>query len=382
MRRTVALFGTAAAAALSQGCAPDAPTMPEEPLRSGVSTSIAPAGRARVFTAACAIDDALNAFRLSLGGALNAGAGERLSGRREINWDGVPDAFTSPNPFPGDFFNQAAPAGRARGIQYFSPSLAGFLVSATDFEEVNIRYAGEFGAFSVARSFAANGSNQTAAVFNVAGSPGVPAVTAGFGVVFSDVDKAGSATIRLTDWRGSSLGTFTAPPCDRGFSFVGVTFPVSTTFLAQIQSGEAALGADVDDVSLGATNPDLVIMDDFLYGEPHAIPPFGAPQVDRLKAVVRPVGHGSGLGGTTLRVRLTDVGPGPYRWRIDWGDGVINTPTVALKGEFAFLRPTAYTTPGPHTITIVVSATDPGGLTSVPVSLVVNLAVPTAVSAR
>ena len=93
----------------------------------------------------------------------------------------------------------------------------------------------------------------------------------------------------------------------------------------------------------------------------------GAPVVDRLHAAVLPPGVVPGLSGVWLRVRLTDADtprPGPWAWRIDWGDGVVHTPRVAIKGEFAFLRSTLYTTPGPHAITV--TATDPGGLTSVP----------------
>jgi hypothetical protein len=67
-----------------------------------------------------------------------------------------------------------------------------------------------------------------------------------------------------------------------------------------------------------------------------------------------------------LRVRLADPDdPGPWDWRIDWGDGVVNTPQdVTYTGEFAFLRSALYTTAGPHTITV--TATDQAGLTNPP----------------
>jgi probable HAF family extracellular repeat protein len=98
----------------------------------------------------------------------------------------------------------------------------------------------------------------------------------------------------------------------------------------------------------------------------------GAPVVSRLQAAPLPPGVYPDYapdGGVWLRVRLTDAdtpAPGPWAWRIDWGDGVVHTPTVALKGEFAFVRATPYAAPGPHTITV--SATDPGGLASAEVS--------------
>jgi hypothetical protein len=89
-----------------------------------------------------------------------------------------------------------------------------------------------------------------------------------------------------------------------------------------------------------------------------------APLVDRLHAAVLPPGNPTGLAGVWLRVRLRDPNDaGPWDWRIDWGDGAVNSPqNVKYTGEFAFLRSVLYTTPGPHTI--AVTATDPGGLTS------------------
>ena len=95
----------------------------------------------------------------------------------------------------------------------------------------------------------------------------------------------------------------------------------------------------------------------------------GAPAVERLHAVVLPPGivtgnDGAPLSGVWLRVRLRDPGDaGPWDWTIDWGDGVATTAeNVTLRGEFAFLRPFGYLTPGPHPITV--TATDPGGLTN------------------
>lgn len=61
---------------------------------------------------AAAIQTTVDQFRTDLG-SLNANvAGSFPSGRREINWDGVPDAFSAPNALPANFFNvncRAAP---------------------------------------------------------------------------------------------------------------------------------------------------------------------------------------------------------------------------------------------------------------------------------
>src|SRR5512135_1123797 len=63
------------------------------------------------------IQPAVNNFRAFLG-ALNPNVpGSFPDGRREINWDGVPDAFSSPNNLPVNFFNANSP----RGVVFFSP---------------------------------------------------------------------------------------------------------------------------------------------------------------------------------------------------------------------------------------------------------------------
>ena len=58
----------------------------------------------------------VNAFRDFLGD--NNGVGGTFdTGRREINWDGVPDAFSAPNLLPANFFNSNSP----RGVVFFTP---------------------------------------------------------------------------------------------------------------------------------------------------------------------------------------------------------------------------------------------------------------------
>src|SRR5213082_237924 len=58
------------------------------------------------------ITAARDQFRADIGGGNTAGANGSFGGlRREINWDGVPDAFAAANAFPPNFFNVNSPRG-------------------------------------------------------------------------------------------------------------------------------------------------------------------------------------------------------------------------------------------------------------------------------
>ena len=61
-----------------------------------------------------AIQATVDQFRVDLGGTLNPNNGQSFTnGRRELNWDGVPDQFAEPNNFPVNFFNVNSPRGVA-----------------------------------------------------------------------------------------------------------------------------------------------------------------------------------------------------------------------------------------------------------------------------
>src|SRR4051794_23156717 len=66
---------------------------------------------------AAAIQTSVDAFRSSLGTLNPNVAGSFGSGRREINWDGVPDNFAAPNNLPANFFNVNSP----RGVVFSTP---------------------------------------------------------------------------------------------------------------------------------------------------------------------------------------------------------------------------------------------------------------------
>ena len=246
------------------GAAPNAVSASESPNASERAQAL-------VFAAGCDINSTLTDFRTALGNLNPNTPGEigEEGGRREVNWDGVPAAFTNTSTFPGDFFNQNF-APRARGV-VFSTDGSGLSVSDNDFRFINPAYDAQFNAFSPIRTFSAIGSAQSRVDFFVAGTQ-TPARSTGFGVVFSDVDQLGSASIKLLGANGESLGVYHAPACAQGFSFVGVKFPSEIVAAVEIRSGHGPLGSDANDVSDRDHGParDLVVMDDFIYGEPRA----------------------------------------------------------------------------------------------------------------
>jgi len=213
------------------------------------------------------IQSEVDDFRTALGTLNPPGAGSVGSGRREINWDGVPDNFAAPNNLPADFFNVNSP----RGAVFNTPG-TGFQVSANsnnptstpvEFGNLASHYPGLFRTFSPQRLFTALGSTIVDVNFFVPGSS-TPALVSGFGAVFSDVDLANVTNIEYFGANGASLGQFFVTPGsgNETLSFLGVQFSEGAVVSrVRITSGNQVVGS--------APSPDdLVVMDDFIYGEP------------------------------------------------------------------------------------------------------------------
>lgn len=220
-------------------------------------------------TSALAIQSAVDAYRQDLGALNRNVAGSFASGRREINWDGVPDNLSAPNLFPGDFFNTTSP----RGVVFLTRG-EGFQVSANagvapiEFDNINPTYSRLFTTFSPQRLFTALGSNVMVVLFFEPGNS-TPATTSGFGAVFTDVDRPGTRMEYFDEW-GQRLAEFDVPtsPGRETLSFLGVRFLDRRVGRVRITSGNTVLGPNE------RRDRDLVVMDDFIFGEPI---PVGTP---------------------------------------------------------------------------------------------------------
>jgi hypothetical protein len=235
---------------------------------------------------AASIQSSVDAFRAALGNPNNLNnAGPLATGRREINWDGVGGVDTTTTapvtPFnvflntrgsqfttPGIGLSQAPPSGGPQGglaVLFNYPS-----------------YGTIFSPFSNFRLFTPVGSNITDALFFQPGSNGnTPATVSGFGAVFTDVDQPdGSGPGEKRGDRGAStlveffaadgellFSSFVPPsPGDASLSFFGVKYNDARIARVRITAGDVAPGPDDD------SNNDIVMMDDFIYGEPQALP--------------------------------------------------------------------------------------------------------------
>ena len=216
------------------------------------------------------IQAAVDAFRNFDDFGINNGVGGTFPiGRREINWDGVPDAFSAPNLLPANFFNSNSP----RGVVFFTPG-TGFQVSANlinptntpvRFGNIHPVYPALFSTFSPQRLFSALDSNITETLFFIPGTT-QSATSKGFGAVFTDVNVGNSTKIEYFDVNGNLLfsrNVLPGPTSRGSLSFLGVGFDTASVFFVRITSGNRILKTP---------NRDVVVMDDFIYGEPQALP--------------------------------------------------------------------------------------------------------------
>jgi hypothetical protein len=220
---------------------------------------------------AASIQSSVDAFRAALGDPNNGNnPGPLQSGRREINWDGgnpkVLGTDAPVTPF-NTFLN-------TRGSQFTTPGL-GLSQAPAAFGPQgglavlfgNPSYGQIFKTFSPSRLFTPVGSNVTEALFFIPGTNGtVPATVRGFGAVFTDVDQK-STLIEYLDRDGRPIFTSFVPPSpgDGSLSFLGIVFKDASIAHVRIQTGNVAPGPNDDERN------DIVVMDDFIYGEPQLL---------------------------------------------------------------------------------------------------------------
>ncbi len=244
---------------------------------------------ATVFQAAgpntSSIQSSVDQFRATVGAPNNGNGPSAVTGRREINWDGGSTinetTAVAGNPFSG-FLN-------TRGALFTTPDGTGFVQAPAGTDVAPGGLAGLFGnptyktsfrAFSASRLFSAIGGKVTEVNFFIPGGGNVPATVSGFGAVFTDVDQpngSGPAQKRgnrqastLIEYYGANgallFSSFVpASPGDGNFSFFGVVFPDARIARVRITSGDVAPGPD------DSVKQDVVMMDDFIYGEPRPV---------------------------------------------------------------------------------------------------------------
>jgi hypothetical protein len=242
-----------------------APILAASLLAAAAAALPALAAEPKVVSGAGNVAVLLEEYRAALGGQNNGNApGPLKYGRREINWDGIPDAKAAPAFLPSDQF-------RARGAILTTPG-EGVQASAAPgnaagvaprFGNINEAYASTFRPFSAERLFSPVGSNAVDLTFVIPGSER-PATVRGFGAVYVDVDQEHTA-FEYFDRNDKSLGRFAVPIANGGFSFLGVVFDQPVVARVRIEYGTVQLGPE------DGPDNDVAVMDDFIYGEPRPI---------------------------------------------------------------------------------------------------------------
>lgn len=241
-----------------------------------LAQSVAPTVFQAAGDSAASIQSTVDQFRAALGAVNNGNNPAQTSGRREINWDGgsPTNATTTLTGTPlTTFLNTRGANITTRGSGFVQAPPSGLAATFG-----NPTYANIFRAFSPLRLFSPIGSNVTDIQFFVPGSNGATRATStGFGVVLTDVDSpdGGGAGLRTGNLFPSTLIEYfgvhgellffsnaPASPGNGNFSFLGVVFNDARIARVRIFAGNALPGRN------DGRGIDVVMMDDFLYGEP------------------------------------------------------------------------------------------------------------------
>jgi hypothetical protein len=220
----------------------------------------------------------MDQFREDLGGSDNGTGGSFATGRREINWDDVPDSAADPNFLPFDYFNSTAPRGvvlesvaNVAGQHRFrvSADASNPTLTPVRFGDLDASYPGVFTTFSPERLFSPAFATFVDIMFFVPGTT-IPATVNGFGAIFADVDSGTNAYIEYFAPDGTKLSGSSLNTANNGLSFIGTSFNAGEG-VARVEMGvgnKPLASGNVD----GTNSVDVVALDDFIYGEPQPEP--------------------------------------------------------------------------------------------------------------
>lgn len=276
--RQITMLAALLGAAFTQACndaGSTAATSTEPEIISETISNSTPEARAaaaatiqRITRVGGIVDPKIPVFGNFIGKPDNLNAlGPLPSGRREINWDGVPAQFSDNDHFPEDFFNVNAP----RGAVYDAEGGTGLRVSSNQFSDLNPTYATDLIPFSEPKLFAPVGTRVFEQKFFIPGTH-TPALVRSFGAVVVDVDKGSLSRLKAFDKNDKLIADVSVPirrdPDE--YSLVGVTFTSPVIAKVQLILGDTPPKQGVNDISSGGTQ-DVVALDDLLYSEPQPL---------------------------------------------------------------------------------------------------------------
>mmetsp|Transcript_52257 Transcript_52257/g.78049 ORF Transcript_52257/g.78049 Transcript_52257/m.78049 type:complete len:268 (-) Transcript_52257:1358-2161(-) len=215
----------------------------------------------------------------------NSGPATQENGFRSINWD----VGAVPFDMPGDFFSTTADRGLTVSSKYnqFRVSNPTDGIDDYKFDSINPIASEEFSTFSPKRLFTpVRGDNEIEITFTVPGTDR-PAAVNGFGAIFVDVDEKDTIKMSFYDAYGCELYHAYVDRKDEGLSLLGVAFGEGENVVAKvvITLGNAAIDlwapceqrrmSEEANVNLRGLKKkdrgcpfDIVVLDDFTYGEP------------------------------------------------------------------------------------------------------------------